>query len=117
VYSSDTVRGLDASLSFVSIHIANYIFAPFEQALVDNPNAFPGAVTRSPPTVQDVQQGFLGQITRVDASYFNFGDLRVKGFDADVKYAIDTARGQLTPSIALANIIVGMRPSHLARLR
>jgi len=104
VYSSDTLRGLEASLSYFSVHIANYIFAPLDQALIDNPTAFPGAVIRNPPTPQDQQQGFLGQIIAVNDSYFNFGDLRVKGFDADVKYAIDTAWGQVTPSLALATI-------------
>ena len=50
------------------------------------------------------QQGFLGVITQLNDSYYNFGDLRVAGFDADISYAIDTRAGQFTPSVAIANI-------------
>jgi hypothetical protein len=104
VFSSDAQRGLEASLSYLSVHLANYIFLPLAQTLVNHSNLFPGAVTRRPPTSTDLQQGFLGQITAVNDLYFNFGDLRVKGFDADLKYTIETVFGELTPSVALANI-------------
>jgi hypothetical protein len=101
VYSN---HGFEISLSYFNIHIASYIFAPDLQTLVDNPGAFPGAITRAPPTAQDQQQGFLGRITAVNDSYFNFGSLRVAGFDADLRYAVDTRLGQFTPSLALANV-------------
>jgi iron complex outermembrane receptor protein len=65
---------------------------------------FPGAVVRAPATLLDQQRGFLGVITQYNDTNYNFGDLRVKGFDADVSYAIDTRIGQFTPSLALANI-------------
>jgi len=35
---------------------------------------------------------------------YNFGDLRVAGFDADVSYAIDTALGNFKSSMAIANV-------------
>jgi iron complex outermembrane recepter protein len=104
VYSSQALHGFEASLSYFNVHLANYIFAPAPQVLINNSSLFPGAVIRNPPTAQDLQQGFLGQITAVNDLYFNFGALRVKGFDADLRYAIDTALGQFIPSIALANI-------------
>jgi len=79
VYSSDTLRGLEASLSYFSVHIANYIFAPLDQALIDNPTAFPGAVIRNRTDAPGSAAGFLGQIIAVNDSYFNFGDLRREG--------------------------------------
>ena len=63
-----------------------------------------GAVVRGPATPQDQQQGFLGPITQINRTFYNFGDLHVAGFDADLRYTIDTGLGQITPSVALANI-------------
>ncbi len=77
---------------------------PQLQVLVDFPNLFPGAVARAPATPQDIQMGFLGVITQLNDTYYNFGDIHVDGFDADASYAIDTRLGQFTPSIAVANI-------------
>jgi iron complex outermembrane receptor protein len=103
-YSSEAANGLHASLTWYDLNISNYIGSPQPQVIVDNPSLFPGAVVRAPPTPQDQQQGFLGVITQFNSLYYNFGDLRVKGFDADVTYAIDTRIGQFTPSLAIANI-------------
>lgn len=103
-YTSEALQGFRASLTWYDLKISNYIGIPNSQAIVENPNLFPGAVVRAPPTPQDVQQGFLGVITQFNELYYNFGDLRVGGFDADVSYAIDTPIGQFTPSLAIANI-------------
>jgi iron complex outermembrane receptor protein len=104
VYSSQALRGLRASLTWLDINISNYIGQQNLETLVDNPSLFPGAVIRGPATVQDQQQGFLGPITQINDLYYNFGDLHVAGFDADMSYAIDTGIGVVTPSLALANI-------------
>jgi len=104
VYSRSAVHGLEASASYFSVHIKDYIWAPLAQTLIDNPSLFPGAITRDPPSAQDAAQGFLGPITSVAQSFYNFGDLKVSGIDADIKYALDTRWGQVTPSIALANV-------------
>jgi iron complex outermembrane receptor protein len=103
-YSSDAHSGLRASLTWYDLKISNYIGFPISQTLVDYPNLFPGAVTRAPATPQDQQQGFLGVITQLNQTYYNFGDIHVDGFDADVSYAIDTRLGQFTPSLAIANV-------------
>jgi iron complex outermembrane receptor protein len=103
-YSSQVLPGLHTSLTWYDLKISNYIGTESNPVIVDNPNLFPGAVVRAPPTPQDLQQGFLGVITQFNSLFYNFGDLRVAGFDADVSYAIDTRLGQFTPSVAIANV-------------
>ncbi len=46
----------------------------------------------------------MGVITQINDVAYNFGDLRINGFDADISYAVDTRIGQITPSLAVANI-------------
>jgi iron complex outermembrane receptor protein len=103
-YSSEAQHGLRASLSWYDLKISNYIGTQNTQAILDHPELFPGAVIRAPATPADQQKGFLGLITQFDSTFYNFGDLHVDGFDADVSYAIDTPLGQFTPSLAIANI-------------
>ena len=103
-YSSQALTGLHASLTWYDVRISNYISGESIQALLAYPNLFPGAVVRAPPTPQDQQLGWLGAITQFNSLFYNFGDIRVAGFDADIRYAIDTRIGQLTPSVAIANI-------------
>jgi iron complex outermembrane receptor protein len=103
-YSSQALPGLHTSLTWYDVKITNYIGPESYQALLAYPNLFPGAVTRAPASAQDQAQGFLGPITQLNSEYYNFGDLRVAGFDADASYAIDTRLGQFTPSVAIANI-------------
>jgi iron complex outermembrane receptor protein len=103
-YSSRALSGLHASLTWYDLKISNYIGNESNESLLAFPSLFPGAVIRAPATPQDQQQGFLGLITQFNTINYNFGDLRVTGFDADVSYAIDTRVGQFTPSVALANI-------------
>jgi len=43
-------------------------------------------------------------ITQLNDDFYNFGDIRVAGFDADMSYAVDTRVGRFTPSLAIANI-------------
>jgi hypothetical protein len=103
-YTSEALPGLRTSATWYDLSISNYIGFQQTQAIIDNPNLFPGAVVRAPATPQDQQQGFLGVITQFQSTTYNFGDLRVKGFDADLSYAIDTRAGPFTPSLAIANI-------------
>jgi len=103
-YVSDALEGVRASLTWYAINITNYIGAPTAQVLVDNPAAYPGVVTRAPPSSQDQQLGYLGPITQILESYFNYGVVHAAGFDADVSYAFDTRMGRITPSISIANV-------------
>ncbi len=103
VYSSGGLPGLKLSVTYFGIDIKNYITEPAVQTIIDNPSVFPGAVTRGPPSTQDIQQGFLGPITHVNDIFFNFGSLSVSGVDFDLRYKMDTAIGEVTPSIAVTN--------------
>jgi iron complex outermembrane receptor protein len=103
-YMSQAIRGLHASLTWYDLNISNYIGTPNPLVILDNPTLFPGAVVRAPSTPQDQQLGYLGVITQFNDTYYNFGDLDVRGLDADLVYALDTPIGQFTPSVAISNI-------------
>lgn len=102
-YSSQARPGLTASLTYYAIDIANYISVHGLQELVDNPGLFPNAVVRGPRLPND-PPGFLGPITGINNGNYNFGKLRIAGFDADMSYAIETKLGKFTPSVAVSNI-------------
>ena len=103
-YSSQALPGLHTSLTWYDLKISNYISTQAETTLLAYPNLFPGAVIRAPPTPQDLQLGYPGVITQINDTYYNYGDLRVAGFDADIRYEINTRAGQFTPSVSIANI-------------
>jgi iron complex outermembrane receptor protein len=103
-YSNPAHPGLKASLNWYKLDISNYIAAPFLQTLIDFPNLFPGAVVRAPPNAQDQANGFLGQVTQINGLFYNYGALNVRGFDADLSYALPTPLGEFTPSLAIANV-------------
>jgi iron complex outermembrane receptor protein len=103
-YSSEALPGLHTLLTWYDLRISNYIGMEAPGTILTYPNLFPGAVVRAPPSAQDQAQGFLGPITQFNSTYFNFGDLRVAGVDADVRYLIDTRLGQFTPSVSIANV-------------
>jgi iron complex outermembrane recepter protein len=103
VYSSKELPGLDASISYFGVDISNYIGTPGTQDIINNPNVFPGAVTRGPPSQQDIQMGYPGPITQVATIDYNFGNLNVAGVNFDASYRAPTDFGQLTPSISLTD--------------
>ncbi len=97
VYASQSVRGLQLSVTHWSIDDNNNIQFIDPQVFVDNPDLFPGRVVRAPG-----QNGQPGVITSVDARYVNFGRIKVTGFDYGINYKIDTGFGQWLPSLAVA---------------
>jgi iron complex outermembrane recepter protein len=103
-YSSTALTGFQTSVTWYDIKITNYIGLPAEQTLVSDPGLYPGAVIRAPPTPQEQQEGYLGAITQINQTYYNYGDVRVTGFDADIRYAIESRFGRFTPSVAISNI-------------
>jgi len=103
VYSSQTGRGLSASLSWYDLKISNYIAAPDLRPLSIIPISSRVQSFGRLPRAR-FAQGFLGVITQFNGLNYNFGDLRVSGFDADVSYAVETRLGTFTPSLAVANI-------------
>ncbi len=104
-YSSGALPGLHASLTYYTLDISNYINTPPLQTVLDNPDLFPGAVIRAPPTSGGPEpRVYLGQITSINDLYFNFGDLHLAGVDADLAYEIDTGFGHFRPSVAVSNV-------------
>lgn len=104
VYSSRELPGLEVSLTYWDIGIEKFIARPNTPDLISFPDLFPGAVTRAPPSAQDIQNGFLGPITSINATFTNFGDYDVSGFDFDLSYSIQTALGRFAPSISLTQV-------------
>jgi iron complex outermembrane recepter protein len=98
VYGNGAREGFDASLTWYSLSIRNYIFQPDFQTLINNAQSFPNAVIRAAPTPQDQQLGLPGVITLVNNLYFNFGQLAVTGVDADVAQRLQTHWGTFKPT-------------------
>jgi iron complex outermembrane recepter protein len=92
--------GLQLSLTYWAIRIRNFINTPNDQDLIDYPQLFPQAVTRGPPSAQDIQNGYPGPITAINGSYVNFGDLDVRGLDMDASLAPATSVGEFTPQLS-----------------
>jgi len=104
VYSSRELPGLKTSLTWYAINISNYIAISGVQALIDNSNLFPGAITRGPLSAADMALGYTGgPITNINDLYYNFGTLDVSGVDLDLSYTARTSFGELTPSLAVTN--------------
>ena len=105
VYKSESIPGLIASVTYADIIIDNFISIPDVQTLIDNPTLFPGAITRAAQSPQDIAQGFLGTITSINDTYYNFGRLQVSGVDYDLHYIFDTDVGSFTPGISVSQTL------------
>jgi len=104
VYTSQVLKGFEASVAYFDLAIRKYIGTPAISVLISNPSLFPGAVVRAAPSAQDLQQGFLGPITLINSLYYNYGDLNVGGVDLDLRYKVQTSWGEWSPTIAVSNI-------------
>ena len=89
-WSPHEIPGLDASLTWWSLHIENAINRPNPQYIVDNESLYPGRVVRDSD----------GNIISVDYSYVNFGATRETGIDANIDWTFGTTLGDFTPAIA-----------------
>jgi iron complex outermembrane receptor protein len=103
-YSSESLKGFTASSSYFDIDITNYIGRIAPLVAVANQNLFSSLIVRGPPSPQDIAKGYPGPILQINQSPFNFGELRVSGFDVDLRYAVDSRAGTFTPSVAIANV-------------
>jgi iron complex outermembrane recepter protein len=100
-YSNNEPQGLEASLTYYLIDITNFISTPLDQQFIDFPQLFPGRVTRAPPTAEDLRNGYLGEITSINATTINFGAISVAGIDLDLRYKLGTSLGTFIPSLSL----------------
>jgi iron complex outermembrane recepter protein len=96
VYASKAVPGLQVSLTHWKIDENSTIQSIDPQVIVDNPNLFPGQVTRGTGS-----NGQPGPITAVDAYFSNFGQIDVEGLDYQLQDKIVTGVGQFAPSVAI----------------
>ena len=96
VWSPLSLEGLQTSLTYWELEQNDRATQNIPaQVYVDNPDLFPGRVQRDPIT---------NQITIIDVTFINFGEVRVKGVDFDVSYRIGSGAGTFVPSLSLAEI-------------
>ncbi|MEJ1963638.1 MAG: TonB-dependent receptor [Gammaproteobacteria bacterium] len=95
VWSPHALSGLDLSFTWWQIDERDRASSLGLQAIVDNEASFPNLVIRDPVT---------GAIEAVDATYVNFGELNVAGFDMGVSYRWQTPIGIFTPSLSATDI-------------
>lgn len=99
VYSSKTVPNLQLSVTHWGIDMKNNIQQLNPQTIVNNESAFPGAVVRGPS-----QNGKPGPILSVDATFRNFGEINVRGFDYQLSYRKRFDFGELLPSLNVTQV-------------
>jgi iron complex outermembrane receptor protein len=90
VYSSRAIPDLRLSLTQWRVEENNSVQSLLPQVLVDNASLFPGRVVRDAS----------GNLTAVNSTYINFGDILVEGLDYQADYRFRTAVGELTPSLS-----------------
>jgi iron complex outermembrane receptor protein len=88
VYSSESIPGLQVSITHWSISENNTIQSVDPQFIVNNESLFPERVVRNSS----------GVITSVDDTSVNFGSIDVAGFDYQFNYRYQTPFGELAPS-------------------
>jgi iron complex outermembrane recepter protein len=99
-YGSSATPGLHIGVSWWSITENNSIQIVNFDTIAAYPNDFPGAVTRA----SSCAGGPPCPIVAVQFGYVNFGTIEAKGFDYDIGYRVQSALGEWSPSIALAQI-------------
>ena len=93
-YSGDDIPGLKASVTNWEVDLKNDIQSIGVQTIIDNADLFPQYITRSAD----------GTITEVNATWVNFGEIRIGGADSAVSYGFPTAIGTWTPSLQATTI-------------
>jgi len=104
VWSSKSIENLQVSLTNFRVTQSDRIIQPNALTMIANPSAFPGRIVRQAPTADDIAKGYAGMITLIDASYTNYGELIVEGFDVDVDYKFDTAIGTFSPALSVTEV-------------
>src|SRR6185312_6521329 len=107
VYSNDSLSDLHLSLTHWSVDEANSIQNLDAQTAVSNENLFPGLVVRTncgiPPC----------PIDHVSTTYVNFGEIRLRGVDAQLDLRYRTPFGDFTPSLSATetyHYVVALQP-------
>ena len=95
VWSASSAAGLEAAFTSWTLDIDRTVTLPGAQYITDNEFLYPGRVTRGSSA-----GGLPGPILSVNRSYINFGSIRERGIDASVDWTVETAVGELRPSIA-----------------
>ncbi len=96
VYTSKAIPSLRLSITNWKIDESNSIQSINRQTIVNNESIFPGDVIRAPACLG----GPPCPITQVYATYLNYGDINIEGFDYQVSYSYLTKLGQLSPSLS-----------------
>lgn len=98
LFSSPSAPSLSLSASYWNIDQSNSIQIPDPQSLVDNESSFRDRVVRAPP-----EASAPGPIVAIDASFINFGEIKVSGFDYDVRFGVTSRFGEFNASLSATN--------------
>jgi len=98
VFSPDVIQNLDLSINYWSIRIENGVASPSSLYIVNNPQQFPGRITRAAPTPGDPYP--VGPIISIDQTKVNFGFLNEAGIDFGINWHTQTSLGEFSPSLA-----------------
>jgi len=89
------VPGLDISVTNWNVREHNSIQALSPQIVVNNADAFPGAVVRAPSCAN----GPPCPIVSVNRTFANFGDIEVAGLDYSIRYTFHAGGVKWVPSL------------------
>jgi iron complex outermembrane receptor protein len=96
-WSSKVVPNLQLSATYWRVTENNGIQSLGAQALVDNENVFPGSIVRA----ASCNAGPPCPITQINATYENFGEIDVSGFDYQLNYNYRSEFGEFAPSLSV----------------
>lgn len=99
VWSPESVRGLDVSISAWSLHLKNGFTQPQYTYYLANEATLSSHVVRADPEPGDPYG--VGVITELLDTYLNFGHINEDGVDFSTNWKLVTSAGIFTPSLAL----------------
>ena len=102
VFKTATVPGLDFSMTHWTVRLNEGFVIPDINALLANPQLFPGRVTRAPAAPGDPYG--IGPVTFIDDSYENFGHIKEAGVDLNLVWRAQTPWGEFSPAVAITEV-------------
>ena len=102
VWSPESLKGLDVSLTNWVIRIKNGFTQPSPLLFLNEEDKYPGHVIRGPVPPGDPYGA--GPVTDVVDTYVNFGSIDEAGMDFNLNWRIATPAGEFTPTLAVTEV-------------
>jgi len=94
VYAPPSAHDLRVSFTHWDLHLENGFVSPTSQSIVDNPEIYPGRITRDSS----------GRVTLVDQSFLNFGYIDEAGIDMSAEGRVATFLGNFRSAVSISNV-------------